>query len=142
MDHSTLLDKPLNVYINVHNQWGYPEDAFTVVMEHLVDYLVAGKVTPDECMDGLHHLVDYFLADDYNPKYHTELSDYQIMTDIENRFFELMESSKSLLRELFIDYPELRTMYLHNVQDARIVTMSSEWALLEVTGLPAVARLL
>lgn len=135
-------DTTLNIYINIHNQWGYPLDSFQVVVEHLIDFLVDGGMTPNDSLTSLSHLVDYQVNAVTNVNMIEELSDYHIMTDIENRFFELYETAKDLLFVIFSEYPELRNMSTFNVEDARVVKGNDTWALLEITGKPQIGRLL
>lgn len=136
------IDTPLRVYVNIQNQWNYPLESFSVVVEHLVDFLTEGKMSPDESLTSLGYLVDYQIECTYHPGINTELSDYYIMTQIENRYFELYDSAKELLNIILSEYPELRTMYTFNIEDVSIIRNDEQWALLEITGKPFVGRLL
>lgn len=135
-------DTYLTVYVNINNQWNYPLDSFMVVVEHLVDFLIEGKMTPEDSLTSLSYLVDYQVECTYHPGISTDLSDYYIMTQIENRFFELYETAKELLSIILSEHPELRSMYTFNIEDVNIVKQNDEWALLAITGKPFVRSLL
>ncbi|AUR81065.1 hypothetical protein FDJ25_gp085 [Vibrio phage Aphrodite1] len=122
----------MEIFVNINNEYGYPDEVFDITLEHLSGLLISTKMTPDELHDDLELSVENVL-ETYNPKFHENMDDYVLLADIENRFFQAMSDSKDLLNEVLGNHPELRYMYMQNIRDVDIKKLSGNWGLLQVT---------
>lgn len=122
-------------YLNIHNQWNYGVDAFEVVLDHLCSLLTGTVMERESIYSGLGSTCEFFLNDDYNPKVHSSQSDYIVMSDVENRYFNLYENAKDLLDNVLIAHPELSNLHVMNIRDVEVLCTDGQNALIEVTTL-------
>lgn len=131
---------PKSIFVNIDNQWGYPDDAFDAVLDHLCSLLISTKMNPEEIHDDLGIAVDSVL-ELYDPRYHEDISDYAVLADIENRYFETLDNAKDLLNIVLGDHQELRSVYMLNVTDVEVVKISDQWGLIRIVLNPPGAAL-
>ncbi|UPT53838.1 hypothetical protein [Vibrio phage phiKT1019] len=133
---TSRVAKPVNVYANIKNDWGYPDEVFEIVVDHLCSLLTSTKMNPEEIYEDLHITVHQMLDVSYNPKIHDKPLDYIVMTNIENTFLETVDLSKDLLDLTLEDHDDLKGVYMANISDVEYVMMSPNRALLCVTIIP------
>lgn len=120
------------ISISFVNQWGFPLNVFETTIEYICDMLIDTTFTDAEIYAGLNQ-VCWECVERYNPKIHDGEFDYIVMTDVENRYFELLDGCKELLGLLLLAHPELRSLYLRNISDVEVVISTDMFALVNVT---------
>lgn len=128
--------KPCKVVVNIKNEFNYPSNVFSIVLDHICHLLVFHNFQPEELDSGeLNSSCE--MALNWEASYQN--SDLELLYDFENRFYETVGLAESLLKELLIDYPillqELRTQV---IQDAYALASNESYGVLLVTLAPKV----